>query len=153
MNKAKKGINMANSKIDVSKLGEPIELPKFDLMAHLGIDKSQVEENTSTPRASKEILDNKDALQDDAKTSIKSIMGEHGTDVSFTCLKRDGVQKDANGKAVLKDGKKVPRFVQTKMSGKWVVDERKEGDTTFYEVSRVHYYTESFTIAEYKDLS
>ena len=97
MNKAKKGINMANSKIDVSKLGEPIELPKFDLMAHLGIDKSQVEENTSTPRASKEILDNKDALQDDAKTSIKSIMGEHGTDVSFTCLKRDGVQKDANG--------------------------------------------------------
>ena len=53
----------------------------------------------------------------------------------------------------LEDGKKVPRFVQTKMSGKWVVDERKEGDTTFYEVSRVHYYTEAFTIAEYKDLS
>ena len=151
MNKAKKGTNMANSKITEPNL-QTDKVP-FDLMAHLGIDASQVEENTSTPRTSKEILDNKDSLQDDAKTSIKSIMGEHGTDVSFTCLKRDGVQKDANGKAILKDGKKVPQFVQTKMSGKWVVDERKEGNTTFYEVSRVHYYTEAFTIAEYKDLS
>ena len=151
MNNSRKKVNMSES--TKGHLDKVVKTTPFNLMAHLGIDASQVEENTSTPRASKEILDNKDSLQDDAKTSIKSIMGEHGTDVSFTCLKRDGVQKDANGKAILKDGKKVPRFVQTKMSGKWVVDERKEGNTTFYEVSRVHYYTEAFTIAEYKDLS
>ena len=79
-------------------------------------------------------------------------MSKLGTEVSFTCLKRDGTQKDANGKPIKKDGKTVPRFVQTKLSGLWVIDERKEGNNTFYEVSRVHYYTESFTIAEYKEL-
>ena len=59
-------------------LDKVVKTTPFNLMAHLGIDASQVEENTSTPRASKEILDNKDSLQDDAKTSIKSIM--------FTCF-------------------------------------------------------------------
>tara|TARA_R100001530_G_scaffold21537_1_gene17739 strand:+ start:53 stop:496 length:444 start_codon:yes stop_codon:yes gene_type:complete len=137
--------------MDNDKQTQPKKVP-FDLMAHLGIDSSQVEVNTSTPRASKVILDNKDALQDEARNTIKAIMAKLGTEVSFTCLKRDGTQKDANGKPIKKDGKTVPRFVETKLGGLWVIDERKEGDNTFYEVSRVHYYTEAFTIAEYKEL-
>ena len=68
----------------------------FNLMEHLGIDESQVEVNASTPRKAKVILDNKDALQDEARTTIKEIMSKLGTEVSFTCLKRDGTQKDAN---------------------------------------------------------
>ena len=137
--------------MDTDKQTQPKKVP-FDLMAHLGIEESQVEVNSSTPRKAKVILDNKDELQDEARSTIKEIMSKLGTEVSFTCLKRDGTQKDANGKPIKKDGKTVPRFVQTKLSGLWVIDERKEGNNTFYEVSRVHYYTESFTIAEYKEL-
>ena len=143
----KKGI----TNMDTDKQTQSKNVP-FDLMAHLGIEESQVEVNSSTPRKAKVILDNKDELQDEARSTIKEIMSKLGTEVSFTCLKRDGTQKDANGKPIKKDGKTVPRFVQTKLSGLWVIDERKEGNNTFYEVSRVHYYTESFTIAEYKEL-
>ena len=138
--------------MDTDKQTQPkSKVVPFNLMEHLGIDESQVEVNASTPRKSKVILDNKDALQDEARSTIKEIMSNLGTEVSFTCLKRDGMKKDANGKPIKKDRKTVPRFVQTKLNGLWVIDERKEGDTTFFEVSRVHYYTESFTIAEYKE--
>ena len=163
MNKPKKGItHMAkNTNPDVSNI-ETIELPKFDIMEHLGLTSDQIEVTTSTTRKTKIALDNKDALQDETRQAVKSIMTDLGTDISFVCLKRNGSLKDANGKPVMKDGKTVPKFEKKPLSGKWVVDERKdtvkdakgnEVEVTFYEVSRVHYYTESFEIAEYKDLS
>ena len=163
MNKAKKGITMANStKIDVSKLGEAIELPKFDITKHLGLTSDQVVATVTSTRKTRVALDNKDALQDETRKAIKEIMANQGTDISFSCLKRNGTLKDANGKPVMKDGKTVPKFEEKSLNGNWVIDKRtdtmkdasgEEVEVTFYEVSRVHYYTESFEIAEYKDLS
>ena len=165
MNKAKKGItNMANSKTDVSKLGEPIniELPKFDITKHLGLTSDQIVAKVTSTRKARVALDNKDALQDETRQSVKDIMNNLGTEISFVGLKRSGSLKDANGKPVMKDGKTVPTFEEKPLRGPWVIDERtetmkdangEETKVTFYEVSRVHYYTESFEIAEYKDLS
>ena len=165
MNKAKKGIkHMANSKIDVSKLGEPInvELPKFDITKHLGLTSDQIVAKVTNTRKAKVALDNKDALQDETRQAVKDIMNNLGTDISFVGLKRNGSLKDANGKLVMKDGETVPKFEEKPLRGNWVIDERtdtmkdasgEEVKVTFYEVSRVHYYTESFEIAEYKDLS
>ena len=164
MNKAKKGINMANSKIDVSKLGEPInvELPKFDITKHLGLTSDQIVAKVTNTRKARIALDNKDALQDETRQAVKDIMNNLGTEISFIGLKRNGSLKDNDGKLVMRDGKTVPKFDEKHLRGPWVIDERidtmkdDKGDDVeviFYEVARVHYYTESFEIAEYKDLS
>ena len=161
MNKAKKGNKMANSMKDVSKLGNPIEVPKFDITKHLGLTSDQVVVVTATKKT-KVALDNKDALQDETRQAVKDIMNNLGSEISFIGLKRNGSLKDNDGKLVMHDGKTVPKFDEKHLRGPWVIDERidtmkddkgNDVEVIFYEVSRVHYYTESFEIAEYKDLS
>ena len=120
-----------------------------ELMSALGVDISQVEENTRTA-TTKEINTKADALKDATKRAVDKVNKDKGTNMSFVCIKRDGTLKDADGKPVLdENGKKKPRFVKQSMKGYWTQDETAEG---FISVSRTHYYTETHLIADYTEL-
>jgi hypothetical protein len=120
-----------------------------ELMKALGVDVSQVEENTKTA-TTREINTKSDALKEATKQAVDKANRDNGTNMSFVCIKRDGTLKDANGKAVLDDnGKKKPRFVKQSMKGYWTMDKTSEG---FISVSRTHYYTETHLIADFTAL-
>lgn len=138
-----------------NKMGKPNEVttpqPKSqdELMRALGVDISQVEENTKTA-TTREINTKADALKDATKQAVDKANRDNGVNMSFVCIKRDGTLKDANGKAVLDDnGKKKPRFVKQSMKGYWTTDKTSEG---FISVSRTHYYTETHLIADFTAL-
>ena len=136
-------------------MGKPNEVntpqPKTqdELMSALGVDISQVEENTKTA-TTKEINTKADALKEATKQAVDKVNKDKGTNMSFVCIKRDGTLKDKDSNPVLdENGKKKARFVKQSMKGYWTIDETKEG---FISVSRTHYYTETHLIADYTEL-
>ena len=136
-------------------MGKPNEVitpqPKTqdELMSALGVDVSQVEENTKTA-TTKEMNTKADALKEATKLAVNKVNKDNGTNMSFVCIKRDGTLKDSEGKAVLDDnGKKKARFVKQSMKGYWTIDKTSEG---FISVSRTHYYTETHLIADFTEL-
>ena len=121
------------------------------LMASLGIDASQVdmsEAKTSTKKESS--TPNQESMKDKARKAIKDINNSNN-DISFTTLVRDGFLKEANGKSFKLDdkGKKIPRYIAKKFNGCFTIDKQKDG--TFI-VSKVNYYTESYTCVDYVEL-
>lgn len=128
---------------------QPQAKTQNELMTALGVDISQVEENTKVS-ITREISTNADALKEATKQAVNDVNTSNGVNMSFVCIKRDGTLKDANGKAVLdENGKKKARFVKQTMKGHWTIDDTKEG---FISVSRTHYYTETHLIADYTAL-
>jgi len=125
--------------------------PDNELFAHLGIDASQVDDSI-TPTKVKELLTNMDNLKANCKLAIDETNKKTGENIVFTGIQRKGYLKDKDGKFVMKankDGKKekVERYVQVKQSGFWTIDKTPDGK--YFVVSRVHYYTDSFTIGDY----
>lgn len=119
------------------------------LMKALGINPSQVQENEKVEKT-QEINTNADQLKADLKESTLKTNKKNGKNISFTTLKRDGVMKDANGKKQKdENGKDIPRYVKTRMSGIFVVDKTKDG---FHRVTRGVHYTESHLVADFVDL-
>ena len=109
------------------------------LMAKLGIKASQVDQTkvNTTPKA-KVINSNADKLKFNAKEKIAKVNQETGTNVTFQCFERNGKTKDGE-----------PKFTIKNKSGFWTIDKTKDG---LFVASRVHYYTETFTIADYKEI-
>jgi len=120
-----------------------------DLLKALGINESQIEVKEKTEKT-QEINTNADQLKVNLKQSTKDVNAKLGKNISFTALKREGTMKDANGKT-LKDenGKDVPRYVKTRMSGTFVIDKTKDG---FHRVTRGVQYTESHLVADFVEL-
>ncbi len=121
-----------------------------DLFAHLGIDSSQVDTSKATSSKVKELLTNADNLKSNMKNATDETNKKTGKNIVFTGIQRKGYLKDKDGKFVMKDGKKVERYVEVKNSGHWTLDKTPDGK--YWVASRVHYYTESFTIADYTEI-
>ena len=109
------------------------------LMAKLGIKASQVDQTkvNTTPKA-KVINSNADRLKHNAKEGIAKVNQDTGKNITFQCFERKGKTKDGE-----------PKFEIKGKSGFWTIDETKDG---LFIASRVHYYTETFTIADYKEI-
>tara|TARA_R100000458_G_C8277761_1_gene253406 strand:+ start:2314 stop:2772 length:459 start_codon:yes stop_codon:yes gene_type:complete len=127
-----------------------VEKSSNDLFAHLGIDASQVDTTKQTNTKVKELLTNADNLKANMKTATDETNRKTGKNIVFTGIQRKGYLKDNDGKFVMKDGKKVERYVQVKQNGFWTLDKTPDGK--YWVASKVHYYTESFTIADYTEI-
>lgn len=125
-----------------------------ELFAHLGIEASQVDTNVSITKV-KELLTNADELKANTKDAIAKMNSKTGKNIVFTCIKRQGYLKDEDGKPLMKKDKngkmqKVERYIQLKQSGFWTIDKTPDGK--YFVVSRVFYYTDSFTIGDYTEI-
>ena len=108
------------------------------LMAKLGIKTSQIDTTkVSTKSRSIELNTNQDKLKHEARQTITKVNEAHGSKITFQCFQRDGKTKEGE-----------PKFKIKNMSGFWTLDKTKDG---LFTASRVHYYTETFTIADYKE--
>lgn len=111
---------------------------KPDLMATLGIDKSQVIEttpksNTTTPTT--EV----GKMKESARLAIADVNKKHGKNISFTCFVRSGTDKET----------KKPLYKPSNKKGNWLVVERDDG---LFEVTRTIYYSETHTIGDFNEL-
>ena len=106
------------------------------LMASLGIKANQIDKTKATTTKVKAINTNADKLKLEAKQSIAKVNEENGENISFQCFQRDGKTQDGE-----------PKYKIKNMSGFWTIDKTKDG---LFIASRVLYYTESYTIADYK---
>ena len=109
---------------------------KDKLMASLGIKANQIDKTKATTTKVKAINTNADKLKLEAKQSIAKVNEENGENISFQCFQRDGKTQDGE-----------PKYKIKNMSGFWTIDKTKDG---LFIASRVLYYTESYTIADYK---
>ena len=110
---------------------------KADLMATLGIDKSQVVETTpkaTTTTPTTEV----GKMKHSAKVAIEEVNKKHGKNISFTCFVRSGKDKDNK-----------PLWKPSNKKGNWLVVEREDG---LFDVTRTIYYSETFTIGDYNEL-
>ena len=126
-----------------------------ELCALMGIDASQVDTSKGTTRTkTREILNNSDALKEKSRLATIEVNEQEGTNISFACVVRKGSLKDANGKVKKdKNGDSIPRYEPAMKKGLFVIDEVKEGDNTFFQVTRALQYTETFKVADYNELS
>ena len=109
------------------------------LMAKLGIKENQIDTTkVSTSSKAKAINTNADKLKHEARQSIAKVNEDNGKNVTFQCFQRDGKTKDGE-----------PKFKIKNMQGNWTIDKTKDG---LFVASRVHYYTEQFTIADFKEV-
>lgn len=106
------------------------------VLKSMGINTAQID--TTKVTTSKKVTEpntKTEHLKFEAKTSIKTLNSKHGKESRFVCLQRDG--KTSDGK---------PKYKPVKMEGDWVIEKNKDGTFT---ASRVHYYTESYIIADF----
>ena len=140
-----------NSQAPVEGKSNPME----ELLRSMGIDASQLDTSKGVRRTrTKEILTNADAMKVKSVEATKNVNEEEGTKISFACVVRKGSLKDANGKVKLdKEGNSIPRYEPAMKKGYFVIDEVKEGDKTFFNVTRALQYTESFKVADFSEIS
>ena len=111
---------------------------KPDLMATLGIDKSQVIETTPKSTTSTPTTE-VGKMKESAKQAIADVNKKHGKNISFTCFVRSGTDKET----------KKPLYKPSNKKGNWLVVERDDG---LYEVTRTIYYSETHTIGDFNEL-
>ena len=106
------------------------------VLKSMGITTTQID--TTKVTTSKKVTEpntKTEHLKFETKNTIKDLNVRHGEEIRFVCLQRDG--KTSDGK---------PNYKPVKMEGHWVTQENKDGTFT---ASRVHYYTESYIIADF----
>ena len=103
------------------------------LLKAMGISESQLSKKVVSSK--KKPSGKLEVLKHEAKKSIALVNETQGENVRFASLVRDGKTKD---------GKKQYKLVNC--SGHFVVVENEDGTFT---ASKVHYYTESFTITDF----
>jgi hypothetical protein len=128
--RTKQGDIMSNTKNTGVKPSNPID---SKLLKALGIDSSQLSTKVTATKAKPSTKI--EILKYEAKTSIARVNKEQGQNVRFQSVVRDGKTKD---------GKK--QFKLVNCQGDFVVVENQDGTFT---ASKVHYYTESFTLADF----
>ena len=106
------------------------------LLKAMGISESQLSKKVTTNK--KKPSSKLEVLKHEAKTSIALVNETQGKNVRFQSVVRDGKTKD---------GKKQYKVVNC--SGFYLVVENQDGTFT---ASKVHYYTESFTIADFVEI-
>ena len=107
------------------------------LMKAMGIDASQLSKKVATSKTKKPST-KLEVLKHEAKTSIALVNETQGKNVRFQALVRDGKTKDGK-----------PQYKLTNQSGHYLITKNDDGTFT---ASRVHYYTESFTIADFMEI-
>ena len=105
------------------------------LLKGMGIDKSQVDTTKVSTSKPREINTKTEKLKDDARQGISKVNEANGENVTFLCLQRDGKTKDGK-----------PKYKPVTMKGNWVIEKGKDG---LFFASRVHYYTETYKIADF----
>jgi|TARA_Y100000034_G_scaffold115496_1_gene152695 hypothetical protein len=138
---------------------QEIELTDEQLMmASLGIDENQVVEETNTTKKDTNKPPNQENMRLIAKGSIKSINQEHGKLITFVTLVRDKYQLDSNGKPVIKNGKKIPRYKKSRFEGYYTIDkvskfnEQLGKNIDLYKVSKMVQYVQEYEIANFTEL-
>ena len=107
------------------------------LLKAMGISESQLSKKVTTSKKKKPST-KLEVLKHEAKTKIAEVNETQGKAVRFQALVRDG--KTSDGK---------PQYKIVNQSGNFLVTKNEDGTFT---ASRVHYYTESFTIADFIEI-
>ena len=114
----------------------PSTKTQAELMATLGIESSQVTTTEPTKTTSLPTTEF-GKLKAEGKRVVEQVNKDMGKNISFTCFVRKGGTKDN------------PKYVTSTKKGNWLVVARKDG---LFDVHRVIYYSESFTIADFNEL-
>ena len=104
------------------------------LLKAMGISESQLSNKVVSNKVKKPST-KLEVLKLEAKTKIAEVNKTQGQNVRFQALVRDGKTKDGK-----------PQYKLTNQSGDFLVVKNDDGTFT---ASRIHYYTESFKIADY----
>ena len=128
------------------------------MMASLGIDESQVVEETKTTKKDTTKPPKQEAMRLQAKESIKTINVSNGKLISFVTLIRDKWQLDSNGVKVIKDGKPIPRYKKSRFEGYYTIDEvskfnkKLNKSIKLYKVSKMIQYVQEYEVANFTKL-